>query len=136
MGHTTDPKTMQFERERQYLAGFVRGLLLKHDQMLMKDLLDRVAFHIPAMQMSAHPLPIATILLGMHLEQEKTIYDLQQRLARKEREEGDLEKEVERLRQDLARMSEGLERLRGEMNEDIRLARNEFVEMLHPEWEK
>lgn len=134
MGHSTDTTTTQYEREFAYLAEFLRGLLLKHDQLLFKDLWDRVAFHIPAMQKSAHPLPIATILMAMALEQEKEIYDLQQRLAVKERREGELDREIEKLVQELERLHDSVEVLRREINEDLRMARNEFVELLYPDW--
>lgn len=134
MGHSTDTITTQYEREFKYFAEFMRGLLLKHDQLLFKDLWNRVEFHIPAMQTSAHPLPIATILMAMTLEQEKTIYDLQQRIAVKDRREQELNQKIQNMGKELERLQVSAEDLRTEINEELRMARNEVVELLHPDW--
>jgi len=69
---------MQYKVERGRFGAFRRALLLKEDKRLFTDLWNRAEFHVPAAEKASHPLPIATILMMINLEQEKTIHSLQQ----------------------------------------------------------
>ena len=63
-----------------YFAGFRRALLLAGDKGAFDDLWNRAEFHLPAAEMASHPLPIATILMMMNLEQQKTIQQLENKV--------------------------------------------------------
>ena len=78
MGHTIPPFTHQFRREARCFTEMRRGLLLKDDQRLFKGMWQKAEFHIPACEKAAHPLAITSILLSIDLEQEKSIYRLEE----------------------------------------------------------
>ncbi len=77
MGHTVPPFTWQYQKEKGYFAKFRRALLLADDKGTFDDLWNKAEFHIPAAEKTSHPLPIATIIMMMSLEQQKTIQQLQ-----------------------------------------------------------
>ena len=81
MGHTVPPFTWQYRKEKIYFANFRRALLLPGDKPIFDDLWQRAEFHIPAAEKTSHPLPIATILMMMNLEQEKMIQHLENRVV-------------------------------------------------------
>lgn len=77
MGHTVPPFTWQYQKEKAYFAKFRRALLLADDKRTFDDIWNRAEFHLPAAEKTSHPLPIATILMMISLEQQKTIQQLQ-----------------------------------------------------------
>jgi len=95
MGHTVVPFTFQFQREKIYFAKFRRALLLPGDKLILDDLWHRAEFHIPAAEKASHPLPIATILMMMNLEQEKMIQSLENRVAAQAQQIKGLEKALQ-----------------------------------------
>lgn len=82
MGHTKTPFTWQYSVERQYFSKYRRALQIGRDKGLFDRLWGKAEFHIPAAEKTAHPLPIATILISMNLEQEKSIDLLETRLKK------------------------------------------------------
>ena len=81
MGHTVPPFTWQYQTEKGYFSKFRRALLLAEDKGIFDDLWNRAEFHMPAAEKTSHPLPIATVLMMMNLEQQKTIQQLENRIA-------------------------------------------------------
>jgi predicted nucleic acid-binding Zn-ribbon protein len=92
MGHTVPPFTWQFQKEEAYFSKFIRALLLAEDKKRFKDLWRKAEFHMPAAEKASHPLPVATILMMMNLEQEKAIYQLERRLQAQSQKIAALEK--------------------------------------------
>lgn len=82
MGHTKAPFTWQYSVERQYFSKYRRALQIAKDKGLFDRMWGKAEFHIPAAEKTAHPLPIATILISMNLEQEKSIDLLETRLKK------------------------------------------------------
>jgi hypothetical protein len=82
MGHTKTPFTWQYSVERKYFSIYRRALQITRDKRLFDRLWGKAEFHIPAAEKTAHPLPIATILISMNLEQEKSIDLLETRLKK------------------------------------------------------
>lgn len=80
MGHTVIPFSWQFRKEKVYFARFRRALLRVEDKCTFDDLWNRAEFHLPAAEMTSHPLPIATILMMMCLEQQKAIQQLENKV--------------------------------------------------------
>ena len=80
MGHTVIPFSWQFRKEKAYFARFRRALLLVEDKRIFGDLWNRAEFHLPAAEMTSHPLPIATILMMMCLEEQKAIQQLENKV--------------------------------------------------------
>lgn len=125
MGHTQTPFTFQFRRERGYFTAFRRGLLLRDDQLLFEDLWDRAEFHIPAAELGGHPLAIASILMAMNIEQEKTIARLQTGLAARLAETQALQKQLVDVRAELAA-------LRDQLQAGLQAAHAELLEARYP----
>jgi len=92
MGHTVPPFTWQFKKEEAYFSKFIRALLLAEDKKRFKELWHKAEFHMPAAEKASHPLPVATILMMMNLEQEKAIYQLERRLQTQAEKVAALEK--------------------------------------------
>jgi septal ring factor EnvC (AmiA/AmiB activator) len=80
MGHTVIPFSWQFRKEKAYFSRFRRALLLVEDKRIFGDLWNRAEFHLPAAEMTSHPLPIATIQMMMCLEQQKAIQQLENKV--------------------------------------------------------
>jgi len=132
MGHTKLPFTMQYKQERQHFTEMKRGLLLAQDKLRFADMLDRAEFHISACEKAAHPLPHASIMMAVALEQEKALY----RLAERDR---DRENQIKGLKQDLKAREQRILQLEGRiaaLDEDLdrRLAafRQEMLELKYP----
>ncbi|TAK10709.1 MAG: hypothetical protein EPO32_14330 [Anaerolineae bacterium] len=125
MGHTKKPFTFQFQQERSYFTEFRRALLLKQDQLLFEDLWDRAEFHIPAAEKGAHPLAIASILMAITLEQEKTIAHLQTELAARLLE-------IQRLEGQLVSLAQQTEEIRREFKTGLQSAHEELMEARYP----
>jgi DNA repair exonuclease SbcCD ATPase subunit len=108
LGHTIPPFTWQFRKEKVYFANFRRALLLAEDKRTFDDLWNRAEFHMPAAEMASHPLPIATILIMMNLEQQKTIQQLENRAKAQAQK-------IERLEQSLKKSEAQFVSLKGEL---------------------
>ncbi len=101
MGHTVPPFTWQFKKEEAYFSKFIRALLLADDKKRFRQMWRKAEFHMPAAEKASHPLPVATILMMINLEQEKSIYQLEQRVQTQAQKISELEK---RQAQDQARL--------------------------------
>jgi hypothetical protein len=125
MGHTQTPFTFQFRREREYFTQFRRALLLREDQLLLEDLWDRAEFHIPAIEQGGHPLAVASVLMAIALEQEKTIARLETGLAARLIE-------VQTLEAQLAVLQGEVRRLHEELEHGLRTAHAELMDARFP----
>jgi hypothetical protein len=134
MGHTLPPLTMQFKAERQLFEEMRRALLLREDQALFADLWDRAEFHVPAADRARHPLPIASILLCLTLEQEKALYQAGQKEARQDRRIQELEKGLKEMEGDNLLLRGEIETLRAELEEFRAATRQEVLELLYPSY--
>lgn len=120
MGHTVPPFTWQFKKEEGYFSKFLRALLLADDKKRFREMWRKAEFHMPAAEKASHPLPAATILMMINLEQEKAIYQMAQRLQTQAQKISELEK---RQAQDQARLLYLNKRLESAENEiESRLA--------------
>ncbi|MBN1231318.1 MAG: hypothetical protein JXA19_05615 [Anaerolineales bacterium] len=95
MGHTVPPFTWQYRREEAYFSKFIRALLLTEDKKRFKELWNKAEFHLPAAEKASHPLPVATILMMMNLEQEKALYQLNVHIQAQAQKIARLEKMVD-----------------------------------------
>jgi hypothetical protein len=77
MGRTQKPITPQFETEQRRLARFRRALR-RSDQLVFDDLWVKTRQHLAAMAYAAHPLPVATVLLSMLMEEHKEVMRLKE----------------------------------------------------------
>jgi|GEM_PF-732502 len=129
MGHTKPPFTMQFKVERGRFSQFRRALLVAADKLAFDDLWNRAEFHVPAADKAAHPLPVATILMMINLEQEKTILALETKLQ-------DHRQQIKRLAQankqrelQTAYLQSRLEAVEKEMEARLKAFREEILEI-------
>lgn len=132
MGHTKVPFTMQYHQERQHFSEFRRALLLHEDQLLFDGLWNRSEFHIPAAEKAAHPLPIATILLSMTLEQEKAIAHLEAKVKAQEKEIQRLQEENKQKERQIVYTNTEIDGLQREMERRMKQFREEMLELLYP----
>jgi len=132
MGHTKVPFTMQYHQERQHFSEFRRALLLHEDQLLFDGLWNRSEFHIPAAEKAAHPLPIATILLSMTLEQEKAIAHLEAKVKAQEKEIQHLQEENKQKERQIVYTNTEIDGLQREMERRMKQFREEMLELLYP----
>jgi hypothetical protein len=132
MGHTLPPLSYQFKIERQLFSEMRRALLLRNDKALFDDLWNKAEFHMPAADKAKHPLPIFSIALCMNLEQEKSIFNLEQKNLQQDRFTHQLQEQCERHAEEITRLKGQLEALLSEM-EELRLGlRAELIEILYP----
>lgn len=132
MGHTKPPFTWQFKIEEGYFSKFRRALLLAEDKRLFDRLWNRAEFHIPAAEKAAHPLPIATILVMMNLEQEKVIQRLEEKISEQAGKIEQLEQEIGDRDAEVCILEAQVEGLRVEMEETLRIFREELLEIRYP----
>jgi small-conductance mechanosensitive channel len=120
---------MQYKIERGRFDAFRRALLLAEDKRLFADLWNRAEFHVPAAEKAAHPLPIATILMMVNLEQEKTIYQLRQRTQKLSERAAALEKENQKKAVQIAYLNDRLEDLERNLEDRLAAFRAEVLEI-------
>lgn len=129
MGHTKPPFTWQFKKERGLFSHFQRGLLLSEDRRLFNDMWDKAEFHVPAAEHAAHPLPIVTILLSINLEQEKSIYRLETKLALQAARIKKLEQASQQQEVRLRHLLKQIEALQDETERRLYAFRQEMLEI-------
>ena len=134
MGQTLPPLSYQFKVERLLFSEMRRALLLRNDKALFDDLWNKAEFHMPAADKAKHPLPIFSIALCMNLEQEKSIFNLEQKNVEQDQLIHQLQELCEVNADQIARLKGEIEALQSEM-EELRLGlREELIEILYPSY--
>jgi len=134
LGHTVLPFTWQFRNEKMYFASFRRALLLAEDKRTFDDLWNRAEFHMPAAEMASHPLPVATILMMMNLEQQKTIQGLENRAKTQAQKIERLEKTLKKSEAQLISLKGELEGVEEDVEARLRAFREEMLALKYPEY--
>ena len=134
MGHTVLPFTWQFRNEKAYFANFRRALLLAEDKHIFDDLWNRAEFHLPAAEMASHPLPVATILMMMNLEQQKAIQQLENRVKAQAQKIEHLEKSLKKSENQAISLKGELETIEAEIETRLRAFREEILAIKYPEY--
>ena len=134
MGHTVFPFTWQFRNEKAYFANFRRALLLADDKQIFDDLWNRAEFHLPAAEMASHPLPVATILMMMNLEQQKAIQQLENRVKAQAQKIERLEKSLKKSENQAISLKGELETIEAEIETRLRAFREEILAIKYPEY--
>ena len=134
MGHTILPFTWQYRKEKTYFASFRRALLLAEDKRTFDDLWNKAEFHLPAAEIASHPLPVATILMMMNLEQQKAIQQLENKV-------NDLEQKIEQMEKALKKIENGsvyvkgeFETIQAEIEARLQAFREEMLTIKFPEY--
>jgi septal ring factor EnvC (AmiA/AmiB activator) len=134
LGHTVLPFTWQFRNEKTYFASFRRALLLAEDKRTFDDLWHRAEFHLPAAEMASHPLPIATILMMMNLEQQKAIQGLESRVKAQAQKIERLEKSLKKSETRSISLKGELETIEAEIEARLRAFREEVLAIKYSEY--
>jgi len=134
MGHTVIPFSWQFRKEKVYFARFRRALLLVEDKRTFDDLWNRAEFHLPAAEMTSHPLPIATILMMMSLEQQKVIQQLENKVRDQARIIERLEHALKKSETQSASLKSELEALEIDIETRLKVFREEILAIKYPEY--
>ena len=116
-----------------YFASFRRALLLADDKCTFDDLWNRAEFHIPAAEMASHPLPVATILMMMNLEQQKTIQQLEKTAKDQAQKIKRLEKALKKSGTQLVYLKSELETMEAEIDIRLHAFREEMLAIKYPE---
>jgi hypothetical protein len=135
VGHTVIPFTWQYQREKLYFSKFRRALLLPGDKPIFDDLWQRAEFHIPAAEKASHPLPIATILMMMNLEQEKMIQHLENRVIAQAQIIKRLEKELKKSQAQSVCLKSELEIVEASVEARLKEFREEMLAIKFSEYE-
>jgi TolA-binding protein len=134
MGHTIPPFTWQFRNEKVYFASFRRALLLVEDKRTFDDLWNRAEFHLPAAEMASHPLPVATILMMMNLEQQKAIQQLEGKVKDQTRRIEQLERFLKKSETQSVSLKSDLETIEAEIDARLGAFREEMLAIKFPEY--
>lgn len=134
MGHTILPFTWQYRKEKAYFASFRRALLLAEDKRTFDDLWNRAEFHLPAAEMASHPLPIATILMMMNLEQHKAIQLLENKVKDQVQQIEHLEKSLKKSQTQIVSLKGELETIEAEIEARLGAFREEMLAIKFPEY--
>ena len=134
MGHTLPPFSHQFKNERALFGELRRALILRDDKALFDDMWNKAEFHVPAAEKAKHPLPISSILLCMNLEQEKTIYQLEQKALVQNQRIQQLEEKLSESEAEKLMLKGEIETLRWEVEEVKTSLREELLEILYPSY--
>jgi septal ring factor EnvC (AmiA/AmiB activator) len=134
LGHTILPFTWQFRKEKEYFARFRRALLLAEDKGTFDDLWNWAEFHMPAAEMASHPLPIATILMMMNLEQQKIIQQLENRAKSQAQKIERLEKSLKKCEAQSVSLKGELEAIEAEIEARLQAFREEMLAIKFPEY--
>jgi len=134
MGHTVLPFTWQYRNEKNYFASFRRALLLAEDKRTFDDLWNRAEFHLPAAELASHPLPIATILMMMNLEQHKLIQKLENKVEAQAQQIERLEKSLKRSQSQILSLKGEFETIEAELEASLKEFREEMLAIKFPEY--
>jgi len=134
MGHTVLPFTWQYRNEKNYFASFRRALLLADDKRTFDDLWNRAEFHLPAAEMASHPLPVATILMMMNLEQHKLIQQLENKVKSQAQIIEHLEKSLKKSQSQILSLKGEIEAIETEIDAKLKEFREEILAIKFPEY--
>lgn len=134
MGHTILPFSWQYRKEKVYFASFRRALLLAEDKRTFDDLWNRAEFHLPAAEMASHPLPVATILMMMSLEQQKIILKLENEAKAQAQQIRCLEKTLKKSQAQIVFLKGELETIESEIEARLGDFREEMLAIKFPEY--
>jgi len=134
VGHTILPFTWQYQKERTYFASFRRALLLAEDKRMFDDLWNRAEFHLPAAEMASHPLPIATILMMINLEQQKVIQQLENKVKAQAQKIEHLEKSLKKNQSQIVTLKGELQTIEAEIEARLGVFREEMLAIKFPEY--
>jgi len=134
MGHTILPFTWQYRKEKTYFASFRRALLLAEDKRTFDDLWNRAEFHLPAAEMASHPLPIATILMMMNLEQHKLVQGLETKVKAQAQVIKRLEKSLKKSQAQMVSLKGELETIETEIEARLKEFREDMLAVKFPEY--
>lgn len=134
MGHTILPFTWQYRKEKTYFASFRRALLLAEDKRTFDDLWNSAEFHLPAAEMASHPLPVATILMMMNLEQQKVIQQLENKVKAQAQIIERLEKSLKKSQTQIISLKGELETIETEIEARLKEFREEMLAIKFPEY--
>jgi len=134
VGHTILPFTWQYQKEKTYFASFRRSLLLAEDKRIFDDLWNRAEFHLPAAEMASHPLPIATILMMMNLEEQKVIQQLENSVKAQAQKIERLEKSLKKSQSQIVSLKGELQTIEAEIEARLAAFREEMLAIKFPEY--
>lgn len=134
MGHTILPFTWQYRKEKTYFASFRRALLLAEDKSTFDDMWNRAEFHLPAAEMASLPLPIATILMMVNLEQHKAMQRLENKVQDQAQIIERLEKSLKKSEAQIIFIQGELETIEAEIETRLGAFRNEMLAIKFPEY--
>lgn len=134
MGHTILPFTWQYRKEKNYFASFRRALLLAEDKHVFDDLWNRAEFHLPAAEMASHPLPVATILMMMNLEQHKLIQKFENKAKAQAQVIEGLEKSLKKSQAQIVSLKNEIETIETEIEARLKDFREEMLAIKFPEY--
>ena len=134
MGHTVIPFSWQFRKEKAYFARFRRALLLVEDKRIFGDLWNRAEFPLPAAEMTSHPLPIATILMMMCLEEQKAIQQLENKVRDQTQIIERLENSLKKSEAQSVSLKSELEAFEADIETRLKGFREEMLAIKFPEY--
>lgn len=134
MGHTLPPFSQQFKIERSMFAEMRRALLLRNDKAHFDEMWNKAEFHVPAAEKAKHPLPITSVLLCINLEQEKSIYQLENKLLAQNQVIQQIDQKIETSQTENILLKAEIEALRWEMDQLKSSLRAELLEILYPSY--
>jgi tRNA U34 5-carboxymethylaminomethyl modifying GTPase MnmE/TrmE len=110
-------------------------LLLVEDKGIFDDLWNKAEFHLPAAEKTSHPLPVATILMMMTLEQQKTIQQLEHRTKTQAEKIERLEKAREKSERQVTYLKNQVESLEDQIEKRLSEFREEMLSIKYGEYE-
>ena len=134
MGHTLPPFSHQFKTERAMFNELKRALLQRDDKAIFDDLWNKAEFYVPAAEKAKHPLPITSILMTMNLEQEKAIYQMEQKTLVQNQRIQQLEAKLKDREAEKLLQKGEIETLRWEIEELKSSLRAELLDLLYPNY--
>ena len=135
MGHTKPPFTWQYQIEKGYFSKFRRALLLTEDKAVFDFLWNKAEFHITAAEKAAHPLPIATILMMMLLEQQKIIQQLEHRSKYQIKDIEKLEQALKDSQRQVAFVKTQLDGLENQVEDKLQAFREEILSIKYSDYD-
>ena len=111
-----------------------RALLLRNDKAHFDEMWNKAEFHVPAAEKAKHPLPITSVLLCINLEQEKSIYRLENKLLAQNQVIQQMDQKIETSQAENILLKAEIEALRWEMDQLKKSLRAELLEILYPSY--
>jgi len=111
-----------------------RALLRRDDKALFDDLWNKAEFYVPAAEKAKHPLPITSILMTMNLEQEKSLYQLENKTLVQNQRIQQLEAILKDSEAEKLLLKGEIETLRWEIEELKSSLRAELLDLLYPNY--